>query len=73
LKYSRTEEAILKRPESEAGGRLYVGLSGSRASPVIFFVDAAGTNACVVAFNTDITAGAPNTQTLDRELEDFVL
>jgi hypothetical protein len=58
----------------EEGGRLYVGHGGQQGGFIShFFVDAAGTSAYVVAFNTDITEGRPNTQTLDRELEDFVL
>jgi CubicO group peptidase (beta-lactamase class C family) len=58
----------------EEGGRLYVGHGGQQGGFIShFFVDAAGKSAYVVAFNTDITEGRPNTQTLDRELEDFVL
>ncbi len=58
----------------EDGGRLYVGHGGQQGGFIShFFVDLAGRSAYIVAFNTDITDGPPNTQTLDREISDFLM
>ncbi len=58
----------------EDSGRMYVGHGGQQGGFIShIFVDPVGRSAYVIAFNTDITEGKPNTQTLDRELEDFVL
>jgi len=58
----------------EDGGRLYVGHGGQQGGFIShFFVDLAGRNAYIVAFNTDITDGPPNTQTLDGEVSDFLM
>lgn len=58
----------------EEGGRLYVGHGGQQGGFIShFFVDLAGRNAYIVAFNTDITDGPPNTQTLDREISEFLM
>ncbi|MGA2597251.1 MAG: serine hydrolase domain-containing protein [Bryobacteraceae bacterium] len=58
----------------EDGGRLYVGHGGQQGGFIShFFVDVAGRSAYIVAFNTDITDGLPNTQTLDGEISDFLI
>lgn len=58
----------------EEGGRLYVGHGGQQGGFIShFFIDPAGKSASILVFNTDITDGPPNTQTLDWELETFLM
>jgi CubicO group peptidase (beta-lactamase class C family) len=58
----------------EDGGRLYIGHGGQQGGFIShFFVDPQGRSAYIVAFNTDITEGTPNTQSLDRELQEFMM
>jgi CubicO group peptidase (beta-lactamase class C family) len=57
----------------EDGGRLYIGHGGQQGGFIShIFVDPPARNGYVVVFNTDITDGPPNTQTLDRELAEFL-
>lgn len=57
----------------EDGGHLYVGHGGQQGGFIShIFVDPARHGGYLIAFNTDSTAEEPNTQTLDRQLEDFL-
>jgi CubicO group peptidase (beta-lactamase class C family) len=52
---------------------LYAGHGGQQGGFIShIFVDPARQSGYAIAFNTDSTAEAPNTQTLDREIEDYL-
>jgi CubicO group peptidase (beta-lactamase class C family) len=58
----------------EQGGRLYIGHGGQQGGFIShFFVDPGHKNAYLVAFNTDSSDPATNTQKLDEELRDYVI
>jgi len=58
----------------EEGGRTFVGHGGQQGGFIShFFVDVTDKSAYIVAFNTDITGGGPDTKALDRELRDYLM
>ncbi len=57
-----------------ASGRVFIGHGGEQGGFVShFYLDPASGFAYLIAFNTDISGPVDNTQTLDRELRDFLL
>lgn len=57
----------------EAGGRIYVGHGGQQGGFIShIFLDPQSGSGYVVSFNTDTTGKDPNTQTLDREIADYL-
>ena len=58
----------------EQGGRLYIGHGGQQGGFIShFYIDPPRKNAYLVAFNTDSSDPATNTQKLDEELRNYLI
>ncbi len=58
----------------EQGGRLYIGHGGQQGGFIShFYVDPTHKDAYIVAFNTDSSEPATNTQKLDEEVRNYLI